>query len=106
MMDLVDYLGAMVRLIGGEVVGKTRLQKTAYLLEAKGVGFRDVDFDYHNYGPFSSEVAFAAEDAESLGYLKTEERQGFHAIPYTVFRSTDQAPQFDDSADTNLSWRL
>ena len=99
-MDLVDYLVAIVRLGGGEVAGKTRLQKIAYLLEAKGIGFGDIDFDYHNYGPFSSEVAFAADDAESLGYLETEERQGIHAVPYTVFRSTDRAPKFDDNADT------
>ena len=96
MMDLVDYLSAIVRLGGGEVVGKTRLQKIAYLLEAKDIGYGDIDFDYHNYGPFSSELAFAADDAESLGYLETEERQGFHAVPYIVFKSTEDSPKFND----------
>ena len=97
MMDLVDYVGALIRLNDGKVVGKTRLQKIVYLLEMAGVGHKDIDFDYHNYGPFSSELAFAADDAESLGYIKTKEHQGHHAVPYTVFRSTEHAPAFDES---------
>ena len=96
MTDLVDYLSSMVLLGGGEVVGKTRLQKMAYLLEAKGIGFGSLDFDYHSYGPFSSELAFAAEDAESLGFLVTEEHPGFHEVPYTVFKTTEKASQFHD----------
>ena len=100
MMDLVDYIGALVRLSGGEVVGKTRLQKIAYLLEVKNVGFDDIEFDYHNYGPYSSELAFAADDAESLGYLTTEERSGFHSVPYTVFKSTEKSPTFKNSKKT------
>ena len=43
MLDLVDYLSSIIRLSGGEVVGKTRLQKMAYLLEAKGVGFGNIN---------------------------------------------------------------
>ena len=100
MQDLVDYLSCIIRLSGGEVVGKTRLQKMAYLLEAKGVGFGNINFDYHSYGPFSAELAFAADDAESLGYIETEERSGFHEIPYTVFKATEKEPEIDDGAET------
>ena len=96
MMDQSDYVSAIVRLAGGEIVGKTRLQKIAYLLQTKGSGFRNMDFDYHNFGPYSAELSFAAEDAESLGYLTTEERAGYHSVPYTVFRSTDCAAKLDD----------
>ena len=96
MMDQSDYVSAIVRLAGGEIVGKTRLQKIAYLLQAKGSGFRDVEFDYHNFGPYSAELAFAAEDAESLGFLSMEERTGYHSVPYTVFRSTDCAARLDN----------
>lgn len=99
MTDLVDYVGALIRLAGGQIVGKTRLQKIAYLLEAKDIGF-GLDFDYHNYGPFSSELAFAIDDAKSLGYVQTEERPGFHSVPYTVFNSTAEAPEFEDSEVT------
>lgn len=103
MRDLVDYVSALVHLNGGEIVGKTRLQKIAYLLEEKGLGFNDLDFDYHNFGPFSSELAFAVDDAESLGYIVTEQRQGYHAVPYTVFRSAQTSPEFED--DINIAAR-
>ena len=96
MMDLVDYVAALIHLAGGRVVGKTRLQKIAYLLEAKALGF-GLDFDYHNFGPFSPDLAFAADDAESLGYVRTKEQLGLHSVPYTIFRSTDEAPKFEKS---------
>ena len=95
MTDLVDYVAALIRLADGQIVGKTRLQKFAYLLEAKGIGF-GIDFDYHNFGPFSAELAFAVDDAESLGYITTEEHPGYHSVPYTIFKSTDEAPELDD----------
>ena len=94
MMDLADYVGALVLLNGGKIVGKTRLQKTAYLLEASSIGF-GIDFDYHDYGPFSAELAFAADDAESLEYIETNLHPGFHSVPYTIFESTDEAPKFE-----------
>ena len=95
MSDLVDAVAAVVRLNGGELVGKTRLQKTIYLLEAMKLGF-GADFDYHNFGPFSSELAFAADDAVALGYLETDQRRGYHAVPYSVFRVTKATPDCSD----------
>ena len=99
MMGQADYVSAIVRLAGGEIVGKTRLQKIAYLLQVKGSGFGDIDFDYHNFGPYSAELAFAAEDAESLGFLGSEERRGYHAVPYTVFHSTELAPALENKEE-------
>ena len=99
MMGQADYVSAIVRLAGGEIVGKTRLQKMAYLLQAKGSGFAGVDFDYHNFGPYSAELAFAADDAESLGLLAAEERPGYHSVPYTVFRSTESATNLNDNKE-------
>jgi len=97
-MDTIDSVAALIRLAGGEVYGKTRLQKIAYLLEAKGVGL-GLDFDYHNYGPFSAELAFAADDAKSLGYIRIDTQPGDYAIPFTIFRSLEDTPQFEDSED-------
>ncbi len=100
-MGQADYVSAIVRLAGGEIVGKTRLQKIAYLLQAKGSGFTEVDFDYHNFGPYSAELAFAAEDATLLGLLTMEERPGYHSVPYTVYRSTEHAAMFGDDDEVN-----
>ena len=94
MMDQFDYVGALVQLNGGEIIGKTRLQKTVFLLESKKLGY-GFDFDYHNFGPFSSELAFAVDGAESLGYIETEERYGVHhSIPCVIFKSTGNSPEF------------
>ena len=95
MMDQFDYVGALVQLNEGKIIGKTRLQKTVFLLESKKLG-NDFDFDYHNFGPFSSELAFAVDGAEFLGYLETEEHHGHHSIPYVIFKSTDKAPKFEN----------
>ncbi|WP_143324444.1 hypothetical protein [Caulobacter sp. FWC2] len=47
---------------GGRLVGKTRLQKTAYILKIAGLS-PDFSYTYHYYGPYSEEVATATKDA-------------------------------------------
>ena len=94
-MDKIDSVAALIRLNGGEIVGKTRLQKIFYLLEAKDIGFA-FEFDYHNYGPFSAELAFATDDAEKLGHINSREEDGYHQIPYVTFVSSEGAPSFGD----------
>lgn len=91
MADPVQVLAELIALNGGELVGKTRLQKTCYLLEAAGQGC-GLPFDYHHYGPYSAELAFAAEDAEALGLLRSEQHAGRYGVPYTVFKSLTAAP--------------
>ena len=95
MMELEEYAAAVVDVAGGQVVGKTRLQKIAYLLEEMGLGY-GLDFDYHNFGPFSAELAFAVDDAEALGYLESREKLGYHEVPYTTFEARPEAPKFED----------
>lgn len=57
---------------GGRIVGRTRLQKIAYLLAATGLddSFR---FAYKHYGPFSEQLASSAKFGALLGVL--QERQ-------------------------------
>jgi len=99
MNDLVEQVAGLVRLNGEEIVGRTRLQKTAYLLEAKGIGL-GLEFDYHKHGPYSADLAFAAEDAVAMRLLTTTDRRGFYEIPYTVFRSTELTPPLSQDAAT------
>ena len=47
--DAAD-VAKVIELNGGELIGRTRLQKTFYFLERLGVGF-GFDFQYHHYGP-------------------------------------------------------
>jgi len=47
---------------GGRLVGKTRLQKTIYILKIAGLS-PEFSYTYHYYGPYSEEVASATKDA-------------------------------------------
>ena len=63
----------IVRDAGGKVVGRTRLQKIACLLELAGLG-SGFSFSYKHYGPFSDELASAARFASVFSNLKEEEK--------------------------------
>lgn len=91
MTDIVDLVVGLVALNGGELVSKIRLQKTFYLLEECGLG-SGLDFDYRHYGPFSGDLARAADDDVDPRRLKSTPRPGFHAVPYTVYRTDEKAP--------------
>jgi hypothetical protein len=53
---------------GGRIVGRTKLQKSACLLELAGVGY-GFPFVYRLYGPFSEELQVASDDADALGFI-------------------------------------
>ncbi|WP_026871484.1 hypothetical protein [Inquilinus limosus] len=85
----------IVRDAGGKIVGRTRLQKIAYLLTVTGLeeGFR---FAYKHYGPYSEELAQAAEDASLLGHLREEQHQADWGGIYSIYSagtdSSDEPP--------------
>lgn len=78
---------------GGRIVGRTKLQKVAYLLEATGLG-EGFSFQYRHYGPYSEELTAAARTAKLLGALHEDERAtswgGFYSI-YSVQPIADQS---------------
>jgi uncharacterized protein YwgA len=77
---------------GGQIVGRTKLQKIAYLLEVagKGDGFH---FDYHHYGPYSEDLTRAASIASMTGDISEKEQStnwgGFYSI-YTTSTSSQK----------------
>jgi uncharacterized protein len=87
MTDPIEMVAGIVGLNDGELVGKVRLQKTFYLLDACGLqsGF---DYDFHFYGPFSVDLSRAADDATVLDRLDYEDKFGYHEVPYRVFRAS------------------
>lgn len=68
----------------GEIVGRIRLQKIAYLLQQKG-GERDLFFTYHHYGPYSREFADALDRAVMLGEVKEDSRETGYGSTYSAF---------------------
>jgi uncharacterized protein len=75
---------AIVRDAGGRIVGRTRLQKVAYLMEIVGFGsgFR---FEYKHYGPYSERLSDAVAMANAFGFLEEEERGTEWGGTYSIY---------------------
>jgi uncharacterized protein len=76
----------LVASAGGEIVGRTRLQKIGCLLELAGAnfGFR---YEYHIYGPYSEQLSVAASDADALGLVQVEDRTADWGGRYSIYRA-------------------
>jgi uncharacterized protein YwgA len=83
-MARIREAARVVRDAGGRVVGKTRLQKIAFLLEVAGLG-EGFAFQYRRFGPFSEELATAAQDAGLLGLMDEHENRASWGGTYSVF---------------------
>lgn len=77
---------AIVRDAGGRIVGRTRLQKIAYILEAVGLG-TGFTFRYKHYGPYSEQLADAAKTARIFGLLNEQETQAAWGGVYSIYES-------------------
>lgn len=80
----------IVRDAGGQIVGRTRLQKIAYILEVAGLG-TGFPFRYKHYGPYSEQLADAAETARIVGLLHEQETPATWGGLYSTYHS--QLPQ-------------
>jgi uncharacterized protein YwgA len=76
----------IIRDAGGEIIGRTRLQKIAYLLELAGVGEGFV-FEYRHYGPYSEDLSMATQIGKLFDELNEEERQASWGGKYSIFTS-------------------
>ena len=83
-MNAEDIVVDLIALNGGELVGRTRLQKGAYLLHRCGANF-GLPFIYYHYGPYSSDLASGCLDACAEGWVEIEERPGRHGVRYAIF---------------------
>ena len=82
----LEAVASVIQLSGGELIGRTRLQKTTCLLEMAGATF-GFSFDYHLYGPYSEELNIAASDAGALRLVEVNERTASWGGKYFVFRA-------------------
>lgn len=81
---LIDEVSSIVQDAGGRVVGRTRLQKVAFLLTVTGLdsSFR---FSYKHYGPFSEELAHSAEIASLIGRISERQDQASWGGTYSTY---------------------
>lgn len=90
----------IVRDAGGQFKGRTRLQKTAYLLMLAGYPI-DCNFSYKHYGPYSEELATAARRANLLGFLREREEPASWGGFFSVYEA-DEGPVSRSEVRRNL----
>ena len=95
-MDAKDVVVNLIGLSGGKLVGRTRLQKEAYLLDCCGADL-ELSFTYHHYGPYSFDLADGWDDAKAEGCIEIEEQPGRHGVPYSIFALKKET---DDTTDS------
>ncbi|MBZ5582420.1 MAG: hypothetical protein LAQ30_09510, partial [Acidobacteriia bacterium] len=81
---------AVVRDAGGRIVGRTRLQKISFILEAAGLG-TGFPFKYKYYGPYSEELSAASDVAGVLGLLREIKQPASWGGSYSTY-TTEMAP--------------
>jgi uncharacterized protein YwgA len=67
-MNTYDFVHLAFHAMGGEIKGKTKFQKTIYFLGLLTETVDDLGYRPHFYGPYSSEVAGAADRLRALGF--------------------------------------
>ncbi|MDR2153032.1 MAG: hypothetical protein LBO72_09440 [Helicobacteraceae bacterium] len=82
----------VIRVAGGKFVGRTRLQKTCYLLSLIG-DFKGFNFGYYHYGPYSEDLTETLEIACAFGGITEKvERTNWGAL-YSIYNVDDKALQ-------------
>jgi len=79
----------IVRDAGGRIVGRTRMQKIAFLLELTGLG-EGFHFEYKHYGPYSDELTKAIRAAAAFGLVNVDEQQTSWGGWYSTYSAADQ----------------
>jgi uncharacterized protein YwgA len=79
----------IVTAAGGQIVGRTKLQKIAYLLELCGLG-SGFEFEYRHYGPYSEDLSDAIKVAGAFGLIREEERRAAWGGTYSVYSSQQE----------------
>jgi len=100
----IEKAADIIRDAGGKIVGRTRLQKIACLMELAGVGY-GFSFEYHHYGPYSEELTHAIRDAYLIGLLNEEECSASWGGTYSVY-TTDVASVLPPSSPQKILVQL
>ncbi len=99
---LTNIVANIVRDAGGQVVGRTKLQKLTYVLVASGLEEEKLPFLYKHYGPYSEAVASASREAHLLGMIKEKEELTTWGGSYSVYTTDEQRPDTVSAARVEL----
>jgi hypothetical protein len=95
--DVEAVIGA-----AGELVGRTRLQKTVALLEMAGLGY-GFTFEYYRYGPYSDDLVISLDRAVDLHYVSEIERRANWGGRYSIFRASMPQPTGTPARDNLIN---
>jgi uncharacterized protein YwgA len=68
-MNTYDFVHLTLAAMGGEIRGRTKLQKTVYFLGVITNSLDELGYRAHFYGPYSAEVGDAIDQLKSLGFV-------------------------------------
>ena len=92
----VKSIKFILQAASGEIVGRTRLQKIAYLLNLSGCD-ESFEFEYKHYGPFSRDVAQATDFASLAGVLTENSKPTSWGGTYSIFKLSEDNFALDDT---------
>ena len=97
---------ALLAASDGEVRGKTRLQKLAFLTEQELIehGIDPHEFVPYDYGPFSKDLMEDVETLESEGLVKINVRQTFGGDDRYDYRLTKHGREAYEENDPDYDW--
>ena len=86
-LDYAHRVAEIVRDAGGRIVGRTKLQKISFFLEAAGLG-SGFSFRYKHFGPYSEQLAAAAQHAVALRQIVEDEAVASWGGHYSTYCTT------------------
>jgi uncharacterized protein len=89
-------------MLGAYIVGRTKFQKIAYFLEVTGIG-AGFHFRYKHYGPYSEQLASAAQHASALKLITEQESVANWGGLYSTFHSHIPADPAPNSARVRIA---
>lgn len=75
----------------GKVIGRTKLQKTTFLMGVAGLLDAPFEFEYHHYGPYSEELTQDVRASQLFGNLKESHEYTAFGTPFSVFTLGEEA---------------
>ncbi len=81
---------------GGKIVGRTKLQKTVYLLTATNLIDNVFSFEYHHYGPYSEELSNVTKIESWFGEITETEAETEFGGKYSIFNVAPSQVELDE----------
>ena len=85
-MNTEDIVVDLIALNDGQLLGRNRLQRQAYLLHRCGAEF-NMRFVYYRYAPHSFELANGVIEACADQRIEIERSRGRHGIDHAIFKT-------------------